>query len=534
MRKSIVFLVIFLIIYIKNDEVDNQQLNQKGNVDSNEENIENEDKDNIDIFPDTQYVVEITDNNFNEIIKNNANVLILFYHQNYEQCYDFIPKYIKLAELYKQKNQDLIFGRMNAEINLESVKINSKNEYPSLKLYINENPNDFPYLFDENYVIKFLTKKLINPILERNNFNIIKEETNNFTQYFISTINSENEKEKYENLKQIAGNYDDVFDIFNCVECKSQLQSDLVLYKLDPEEKIEKYDNSSFSIESIDYFIKKHYRIVNEELNSLDFSLIFGENITMISYFRENENEQDTQKDLIFSNLHLKYEGKYIITHSDIKDSDTAEECKEFFNLDIHDLPIVKMYDPKTSETFTYQGEITNEKIIEFIIKYENKELKRDKISENVPLEQPSSIFYLVSKTFKEEIYNGALNYVVLFLSYEKDTDELATDIYSNLTSLSDKYRKLNDYRIKFGIINLFYNEIDEKIEETPLLGLYINGKKDNPIFFNNFDIDEIEYWISNNLGWKEIPQDIDSDSNNNNDDNNSDINDDDLSRADL
>ena len=110
----------------------------------------------------------------------------------------------------------------------------------------------------------------------------------------------------------------------------------------------------------------------------------------------------------------------------------------------------------------------------------------------------------------------------------------MATDIYSNLTSLSDKYRKLNDYRIKFGIINLFYNEIDEKIEETPLLGLYINGKKDNPIFFNNFDIDEIEYWISNSLGWKEIPQDIDSDSNINNDDNNSDINDDDLSRADL
>ena len=45
-------------------------------------------------------------------------------------------------------------------------------------------------------LMKFLTKKLVNPILERNNFDTIKSETENYTQFFISTLNSETEKEK--------------------------------------------------------------------------------------------------------------------------------------------------------------------------------------------------------------------------------------------------------------------------------------------------------------------------------------------------
>ena len=546
MRKNIVFLFIFLVIYIKNDEVNNQQeLNenldsneQNENFESNEQNEQNfinEDDENLEIFPETQYVVELTDDNFDEFIKSNTQVLVLFYHQNYEQCYDFIPKYIKLAESYKQENQDLIFGRMNAKINLEALNINSGNEYPSLKLYINGKPNNYPYYYNEMDVMKFLTKKLVNPILERNNFDTIKSETENYTQFFISTLNSETEKEKYENLKKVAEKYDVIFDIFNCIECKSQFQSDLIVYKLQSEVIIEKYDNSSFSFESFDYFIRKHFRLFKDELNSLDFSLIDGKNITTVIYFRENENEEDSQKDLMFSNLHLQYEGKYIITYSDIKDSAPAEDAKEFFNLERQDLPIVKIFDPNTLEIFTYQGEIIKEKIIEFITKYENKELTRDKNSEKVPLEQSSSVYYLVGKTFKEEIYNGALNYIVLFLSYEEEADQLSNDIYFNITNLSDKYRKLNDYRIKFGLINLFYNEIDEKIEDIPLLGLYINGKKDAPLFFNNFDVDEIEYWISSNLGWKEIPQLIVNEPDNNDEEINSNVNDDDdLSKADL
>ena len=78
--------------------------------------------------------------------------------------------------------------------------------------------------------------------------------------------------------------------------------------------------------------------------------------------------------------------------------------------------------------------------------------------------------------------------------------------MYNNLTYLSEKYQLLKEKRIKFGIINLEYNDIDFVVDEIPSIGLFIDGKKDKPIFYKgDIQSEKIEKWIFDSLGY-EIP----------------------------
>ena len=517
MKKIYILLLLSLLIFINSQDEkkdDNSNDNNKENENKKEsndekknltENIENEEQDiDIEIFPESEYIIDLTDNTINETVHNNSYVLVFFYNQYYDRCKEIIPIYIKLAKEFKEKGSDIIFGKVNGKKNFETVLLNGVSSYPALMLYVNITNYYYTDYLNEESIKKFIEKKIKNPILERNNFEEIKEEIKNRTLYFISTINPETEKEKYKNLKDIATKYDDIFDIFNCLNCKEKTQSDLTLIKIIPEEEIIKYDNSSFSNVSIDYFIRRYYRNNKEKLNHLDFVFVFRYNQTFILYLRNNDNEEDIKKDEIFKNLHLQYEGKYIITYTDIEENNQiGNYAKELFLLEKNEIPIVKIYNPENFSSYSYNGEITKEKIIDLITKYEKNELIREKNSESIQNDLESSLIYLVGKNFYQKVFNESLNYIVLFLGGENTFDDNSEFLYQNLTYLADKYKFLNETRIKFGVINLDYNEIDEVIEIKPSIGIYLNGKKDKPLFYNGtIDFNSIELWIYDCLEW--------------------------------
>jgi hypothetical protein len=534
MKKILILLLFSFILLVNSQDEKKENLNEESNKnekEENEKNINEENNENInettneeeiddfvEIFPETEIILELNDDNMRDTVLNNTYVLVFFYNRFYEKCSDFIPKYINVAKKFKENNPEIIFGRLNGEKNFETVIFNSINDYPSIILFINNTNHFFKNVFEEYNLEIFLEKKIFNPILERNNYNDIREENKNQTIYFISSIDPEKEKEKYENLREIAKKYDDIFEIYNCYQCKEDLKSELNLIKISPDgEKTIKYDNNTFNFDSLDYFIRKYHRNYKEGLNYEDLYFVFRFNLSIIIYFREDEKEEDVKKDEIFSNLHLQYEGKYIITHSDILNSQVGKEIGNFFILEQSDLPIVKIYDQSEMHSYSYNGEITKEKIIDLINKYEKNELIREKNSEQIPSEeedQNMSLHYLVGKTFNKEIYNGSLNYIVLFSkSNNEEENEKLNYLFNNLTYLAEKYQLLKEKRIKFGIINLEYNDIDNVIEETPSVGLFIDGKKDKPIFYKgDIQSEKIEKWIFDSLGYEIPTESIDDD----------------------
>ncbi len=87
--------------------------------------------------------------------------------------------------------------------------------------------------------------------------------------------------------------------------------------------------------------------------------------------------------------------------------------------------------------SYSYKEEITNEKIVELLNKYEKNELIREKNSEQIPIEEEDQnislklllkiimnypwknfllFIILLEKTFNKEIYNGSLKIILFYL----------------------------------------------------------------------------------------------------------------------
>ena len=126
MKKIYILLLLSLLIFINSQDEkkdDNSNDNNKENENKKEsndekknltENIENEEQDiDIEIFPESEYIIDLTDNTINETVHNNSYVLVFFYNQYYDRCKEIIPIYIKLAKEFKEKGSDIIFGKVN-------------------------------------------------------------------------------------------------------------------------------------------------------------------------------------------------------------------------------------------------------------------------------------------------------------------------------------------------------------------------------------------------------------------------------------
>jgi hypothetical protein len=67
----------------------------------------------------------------------------------------------------------------------------------------------------------------------------------------------------------------------------------------------------------------------------------------------------------------------------------------------------------------------------------------------------------------------------------------------SKFKYLADKYKFLNETGIKFGVININYNEINEVIEIKPSIGIDLNWKKDKLFFIMELLIlIQLNFWF--------------------------------------
>ena len=107
------------------------------------------------------------------------------------------------------------------------------------------------------------------------------------------------------------------------------------------------------------------------------------------------------------------------------------------FFIEESDLSIVKIYNQNEMHSYSYKEEITNEKIVELLNKYEKNELIREKNSEQIPFEEEDQnislklllkiimnypwknfllFIILLEKTFNKEIYNRSLKIILFYL----------------------------------------------------------------------------------------------------------------------
>lgn len=102
-----------------------------------------------------------------EVLKNDKDIMVLFYTQNCQHCKSLFPKYEKVSRILKKKNPKLIIAKIDAfENEIESINISG---YPCIKFYPGNKKHKLPLEYNGDRsvedMIKFIKNNAYNPII---------------------------------------------------------------------------------------------------------------------------------------------------------------------------------------------------------------------------------------------------------------------------------------------------------------------------------------------------------------------------------
>ena len=111
-------------------------------------------------------VVVLTDDTFDEAIKNNGIIMVKFYAPWCGHCKSFAPEYEKAAKEIKEQKKPYVLAKLDATEHKKAAEKHNVQGFPTIKLFINGNPIDFNGDRTADGVITFIDKKTSPPSTE--------------------------------------------------------------------------------------------------------------------------------------------------------------------------------------------------------------------------------------------------------------------------------------------------------------------------------------------------------------------------------
>ena len=489
---KILLFIVFLFNYI---------ISQKFNINLNETK-----------FEENKNVIDLNDNNFQEFIKNNNKIILLFYSKQCLYCENILNELNKLSIYFKNNN----FKYKIIKIDFEKNPIISKEYYiktvPKLFIINNQKPKFYKFNNDFQSILNYIY------LLSNDNFKIVDDikDINTFiNKNFIILLNTYNkESNEYYLFKNISKNFIDshLFLTCNLNECYQKFKKNNIYILKLQDEKIVKFNDSILNKEKLLNFISKFSLPIGKDLNPFNIHLLFKFKIPAIFYFRDSNNLTQIHLDNIIKEIGLEFRDKFLSFTLDIKGNEFFEEAKKVFQIFSEDLPCIFIYDlskdtnQKPKYIMSYKYKINKENIKNFIKKFLNNSLEQISKSEPIPKIQLFPFVTVVGRTYDRELYKEIKTIVFLYINMECDKCQQALNI---IGELSAKYqRDLNDTSFVFKEILLGLNEIKfPKINKFPTILLFYPDNKDNPIEYKgNLYSWELEKWLAQKFKWKKIP----------------------------
>ena len=113
-------------------------------------------------------VVELTDLNFDDAIKNNPIIMVKFFAPGCGHCKRFKPEYEKAARMIKEQKKPYVLAKMDATDNSETSDKYDIQSYPTVKLFIGGTPTEYEGDRTAEAVISFIDRLVGPPSFELN------------------------------------------------------------------------------------------------------------------------------------------------------------------------------------------------------------------------------------------------------------------------------------------------------------------------------------------------------------------------------
>jgi len=301
------------------------------------------------IFAQPEYVVELSDSNFQEFIKKNPVVMVKFYSPGCTHCKHFAPEYELAAKIAKEKNRPYILAALDVNRNGAMADMYKIGKLPTVYLFINGMPFEYPEEREANTVLRFIDHMYKNiffstEIKNVDDFKAVMKLKGN------RAILITNDQPTIESYKKISVRFDNV-EFFHMKETLgSEIMSEvirpaIILFKDFEEGKQIRSGDLSEKI-MID-FLADGIRPKVAEFNQETIAQIFKPSGKKGIILLRSENEEAKKIDAEFRKLAERIRSEdliYII--SDIKDG-LGQRVSKMLNVKESDLPILEILETK-------------------------------------------------------------------------------------------------------------------------------------------------------------------------------------------
>ena len=521
-------LFFFLIITISLPKIVSKETSEASNANKQTYDYE-DDEDEVDRKKrkNETFIIILNDSNYTSIIDKYEALFIIFYPSPCTSCKTFMPHYVRLSHYIYEKKINLKFAKVSGPNNTELVNKYNIQTFPTIILLYQNRTYYYNLDINSASLLKFYNKIKNGPVRELENLSKLEIVLKAYMKILLSTI-----KDKslmiYKSLTEYALNHGRI-EFVSCTsdDCIEKYGKDELIFFHEGEDKINYYSKEyepieKASINSVKNFMgifDIQYGTLLDQQRKLDL-LFENENKKAIFYFRDNNKEKYTNKDIIFKELGKELRMENIYTYVlDISDDDVFELVANFFVVSENELPTVLYYDLKNKkeDSNTYrlmnirEKNINKKYILDFIEKIKQGKIKKDLHTSFPPkYREKDGLIYVTGRSYDKDVIENKKNVLILFYNGKKEEEDINKKYKEIMSDLSEKYSDNEKLNIVFEIIDGAVNEPRDikfnSVEDFPLIYLYnnnINNKKRirfEPRDKNNTNIDEIENFILKNL----------------------------------
>ena len=200
------YLIIFLIISLSQTQ-DNKEEQEKKNL-----------------FPKSENILELNQDDYEDLIKDNRYIIILFYTQWCEQCKN-IMSILEQISIYCKENNDFIITRIDTDKNQDLAEKFFLSKLPSIYYIIDSNLKKYSGIISYDEIKDFIDLKLRGPIIKFKTINEINDFVNRKKITILTT-------QPNEIFKSVSKKYEDLIFFLNVLlmNVKKNMKIQILFY----------------------------------------------------------------------------------------------------------------------------------------------------------------------------------------------------------------------------------------------------------------------------------------------------------------
>ena len=442
-------------------------------------------------FLEEDNVIIVTDRTFDKILEYYPQILIEFYAPWCTFCQQLAPMYAKAALRLKEENPPIRIAKINAVDNIESALKYNIEGFPTLKFFVNGNPNEYTGQKNELGIVKWLLKKMGPPVkyisvneylqdyIEKNQFAVVLF-TNNKE---IQGLFEKNAKNSEELCFAICENQ----EIFNHYSISDP---GLIVFKHNDAKK--NIYNGIFIETEMMKFIENNLAPWIIPFNDKAIQLVFGRQNPCLFVFR-SENQDNLYADTL-QKVANNLKGSLLISYADLSLTNN-KRLVEFLGFPASWMPFALIINGKL-EKFLFKNTITEESLLTFVDNWKKGVEKPYLKSQSLPAtEYEDNVRIIVGENFSKVAFDRNADVLVKFYApWCRHCKKLAPEY----AKLAKKFAEIES--IVIAKVDATENEIEGfDIQEFPTIKFFPANNKEGIDYVGKKDSESLEEFIKTN-----------------------------------